>query len=190
LKYSIHDIANDISQRKDRKILDWLYAKVYPRVKTYILANNGSSDDSKDVFQEAIMALYNLVLENKYDKIMDVEAFMMVVSRNKWIDSVRKNSKQTPLGSVPETSSEEGNPLLKMIDSEKWKVYQSFFQKLSDQCQEILSYVLIERKTMLEIADKLGLSSADAAKTTNYRCKQKLIELIAKNKEMSNVLRP
>ena len=42
----------------DSVIIEQLYKENFSTIQAFILANNGSYDDARDVFQEAMIALY------------------------------------------------------------------------------------------------------------------------------------
>ncbi|MEY3676475.1 MAG: hypothetical protein RJB67_965, partial [Bacteroidota bacterium] len=42
----------------DSAIIEQLYQENFSTIQAFILANNGSYDDAKDVFQEAMITLY------------------------------------------------------------------------------------------------------------------------------------
>ena len=53
-------------------------------------------------------------------------------------------------------------------------------QEQSEQCQAFFRYLFFypESWSMADIAAQLGLSNADTAKATYYRCKKRLIKYI------------
>lgn len=189
MNYSKEHIITSIRSRNDRAVLEWMYKTIYPKVKKYILSNNGTVEDSKDIFQEAVLTFYNLVLDDKVDKIVDVEGFVIVVSRNKWINKVRLKKKEVNSEFLENESDNQDDALVNMIMKEKWKAFQDLLNQIGERCKELLSYNLYEKLSMEEIAEKMGLTNANAAKTTNYRCKQQMIELISKNKGLANSLK-
>ena len=44
--------------RNDRKAVETIYKENYTTVQALIINNNGSADDAKDIFQEAMIVLY------------------------------------------------------------------------------------------------------------------------------------
>lgn len=189
MKLKSEDLVRLVKSKQDRKVLDYFYQKVFPKVKNYVSSNGGSFADSQDVFQEAIMSLYSLIIDNKTDRIADFEGFLIVVSRNKWVDSVRKKSKETKLDSSYKDLMTEENPLLNLLKSEKMETFKKLFNQLSDTCQSILNAVLYQELSMSEISVQMNLKNSDAAKTAHYRCKQKLIEIIQTNKGLMDSLK-
>ena len=52
-------------RKGDNNAMEFLYSNVYHRVKYYILNNNGTESDAKDIFQKAVVAFYEKVIKNK-----------------------------------------------------------------------------------------------------------------------------
>ena len=188
LKYSTQEIIHKVKTAQDKEILNWLYNAIYPKVRRYVLGNNGSVDDSKDVFQEAVLVLYKQVIDDKYDLIKDTEGYIITLSRNIWINTCKKTNRQVSIELADNPAQIEDNALITLIMNEKWDAFQKLFDMIGERCKQLLFYSTYEKKSMEEIALKMNFTNANAAKTTNYRCKQKLIELVASNKDLANSL--
>ena len=166
-----------------------MYKEIYPKLERYILGNSGTKDDSKDVFQEAILIFYQNVMEDKYDKIMDVTGFVLTVGRNNWINKARKLSKEVDSTMLESYEEIAPSPLISIILTEKWQAYNQLFGAIGDKCKELLTYSIYEKRSMKEIAELMLFPNENAAKTHNYRCKQKLMELVAGNRELTDLLK-
>lgn len=189
MKYSLEHIAENIRKGNDREVLQWMYKEIYPKVEKYVSGNSGCIDDCKDVFQESIIIFYKYIIENKYDRIVDLNAFLMGISRNVWINKVRKLNREVDADLLEHFEETSNNPLIALIMSEKWNAYKAIFEKLGEKCRELLSYSSYERLNMKEIAEKMGFLNENVAKTQNYRCKQKLLEFISANEEIKDLLK-
>jgi RNA polymerase sigma factor (sigma-70 family) len=190
LKFSTQEIIHKVKTAQDKEILNWLYDAVYPKVRRYVTGNNGSVDDSKDVFQEAVLVLYKQVIDNKYDLVKDTEGYIITLSRNIWINACRRTNRHVNIDQAENPVQMEDNALIKLIMTEKWDAFQKLFEMIGERCKQLLLYSTYEKISMEEIAVKMNFTNANAAKTTNYRCKQKLIELVASNKDIANLLHP
>jgi len=189
LKYSKEHIVEAIRQRKDREVLAAMYREIYPKVARYVTGNSGSEDDSKDVFQEAILVFYQLVITERYNRIQDITGFLIKVSRNIWINKVKRTKKEVSVELLAEHEDYAPSPLISMIMNEKWSAYHILFNNLGSKCREMLTYSIYQKLSMKEIALKMSLSNENAAKTQNYRCKQKLMEIVSANKDLKDLLK-
>ena len=55
-------------------VLKRLYLAYFPMVLQLIINNNGNEDDAKDIYQEAIIILYNKVKEGDFESIPNQRA--------------------------------------------------------------------------------------------------------------------
>ncbi len=87
------DVIAAIKAGKDDKVLKALYSNLLPKISAYIRTNNGSNDEAFDVFQDAVVIFFKQVMTDKFDTQYSVSAFIYSVSRNLWINRVKKINK-------------------------------------------------------------------------------------------------
>jgi RNA polymerase sigma factor (sigma-70 family) len=166
-----------------------MYKEIYPKIERYVTGNAGTKEDSKDVFQEAILVFYNNVINGQYDRINEITGFIITVSRNIWINKVRKLKKEVESNLLENYEDLSPSPLISIIMEEKWAAYHDLFENIGSRCKELLNYSVYEKLSMKEIAIKMNFSNENAAKTQNYRCKQKLMDIVSGNKELTDLLK-
>ena len=73
------------------------------------------------------------------------------------------------------------NPEQLVFNEEVINALKLVIREQSEQCQQFFRYLFFypESWSMSDIANELGLSNADTAKASYYRCKKKLIKFIA-----------
>ena len=181
---SIRTGANNVA-------LQYLYDISLKKVRQYILKNNGNKDDANDIFQDAVIVLFNHIRLNKFNETYSIDAFIYSVARNLWIDKVRRDKKFTNYDSPDEYAviASETNHLDSLIKKEKSSAMKTVFNLLDEKCRNILTYVIYEKRSMKEIKDLMGYSSEDVAKTNHYRCKQYLTKLVKSNPSLVDLLR-
>lgn len=183
------DIIKAIKTGQNQQVLQLLYKDTLPKIKKFIKHNGGSDDDAKDIFQDAVISLFNLIKLNKFDENREIGGFIYFVSRNLWINKVKKNSR---MGRINETQQfvDQGQDSLKyLITIEKETAIRDLMDKVGNDCKELLKYSVFEKLSMREISVKMGLTNEGVAKTYNYRCKQKLIALVKGNKNLIALFR-
>lgn len=182
--HSIRTGANSIA-------LEYLYDISLKKVRQYIMKNSGSKEDANDIFQDAVIVLFNQIQMNKFNEVYSIDAFLYSVARNLWIDKVRRSKKFAIFDSTMETTihSQELDQLQYLIQKEKSTAMKQVFKLLDEKCQRILSYVIYEKRSMKEIKDLMGYSSEDVAKTNHYRCKQYLSKLVKNDPSLLELLK-
>ncbi len=189
MQYTDKEILNSIRAGKEESALTFLYRKVLPKIKYYILGNNGDEQEAYDIFQDAILIFYKQVKTDKFKEEYEIAGFIYSVSRNLWINRVKKKNKQVNLSDELPIESTDGNLLEGLITREREEHILTVLSALGERCKELLLYSIYHKFSMKEICVKMGFSTEDAAKTRNYKCKQKLIALVKDNPSVKNLLK-
>lgn len=180
-------ILEAIREGKDDASINWLYSHTFPKIKNHILKNGGDINECKDIFHDAIIILFRQIRLQQFNENHDIDGYMYVISKNLWIKRALKKSKHVAFdqdkNDVPDISSFE----LEVINEEKKIAMQQMMSRLGDKCKELLNYSAYMKLSMKEICLKMGFPNENAAKTQNYKCKQKLMHLIKDNKVVKSL---
>ena len=76
-----------------KEILNRLYLTYFPMVLQLVLNNNGNEDDAKDVFQEAVIVLYNKVKSGNFELNSKLKTFIYSVCRRLWLKRLNAQSR-------------------------------------------------------------------------------------------------
>jgi RNA polymerase sigma factor (sigma-70 family) len=177
------EIIDAIRTGNNSFVLNHLYKIALPKIIRLVVQNNGDEEEAKDVFQDAVIALFNTVKLNKYDERKEIDGFLYFVARNLWINRIKKRNRQQD---IMDTEIREVNesPLVSMISEEKQAAINDLMNKIGNQCRELLKYTMHDGLSMKEVAEKMGFAGETVAKSTHYRCKQKLATIIQGNKTL------
>ncbi|MBA7686301.1 hypothetical protein ES703_94744 [subsurface metagenome] len=169
------------------QVLNNLYTNVFPKIKTYICSNAGTEDDALDIFQDAIVILCKQIKLGRYDTKYEIAAFLYSVSRNLWINKVKKDQRQT---SFPENFEEKENYDFTddIITDQKAKTLKEVIRELGEKCFKLLQYALYQNISNKEICRLMGFATVNAVKTQKYKCKQKLIKMIELNPSYREII--
>lgn len=182
------EIITAIKNGQNSVALNHLYKTALPPIIKYIVQNNGDGDEAKDIFQDAVVALFTTIKLGKFDESKDINAFLYFVSRNLWINRIKKRNRQFDIDKARLPLSEE-SPFAVVVTDEKKKAIDELMEKAGTKCKELLRYSLYDNLSMKEIAIKMGFAAETVAKTTHYRCKQKLIEIVQNDKHLMELFR-
>ena len=75
--------------------LNRLYLGYFPMVLQFILNNSGDEADAKDVYQEAIIVLYNKIKSGNFELSSKLKTYLFSVSRRIWLKMLAQQSKKT-----------------------------------------------------------------------------------------------
>jgi len=152
----------------------------YSKVEIYILKNNGNREQAKDFYQEAFITVWQKVKNDLFipSKEDEYNAYLYRVAKNNWIDYLRskKYIKTTHLSfeSAEEESDEQNS------DNFSESVYKNAmhaFEKLGDECKQILTNFYFKKQSLKIIAKAFALNEA-SARNKKYRCMQRLREIV------------
>jgi RNA polymerase sigma factor (sigma-70 family) len=182
--YTDKEVLEAIRNGKDDYALNYLYKEVLPLVKNYILKNQGTTEEAKDIFQDAVIRFYNAVKQEKFMEKCSVSTFLIGISKNLWINAQVRKKRYIP-GNNLEFVQDSINLLDEIISDEKLAGVNNLLKELGENCEKIMKYAVYDNLSMKEISDKMGYANENVAKSNNYRCKQKLIQLL---KDKPNML--
>lgn len=163
------EIIDQLKKDKFSKAIKGLYS-VLPSVKQYIKANNGSGEDAKDVFQDALVVLYKNVQAGEFVLSVTLKTYLMAVVKNCWLRELRKRKKLPP-GEAP---VDIADTLPK--EEPGFSNAKAAFNLLGEKCRQLLILFYFKKKSFKEIAMALSFSDERVAKNQKYRCMEKAKE--------------
>ena len=155
----------------DERALDYLYKKHYRMMSNIVLKNNGTEEEAKDVYQEALLVFWQKASSGKLVLTSKISTYLYSICLNQWRKELDRKSRL----SREEVDSEEYQD----FDSkENARIITECINALGDTCKKILTYYYFEGLNMTEIAKRLSFANTDTAKTKKYKCKKKLDSLV------------
>jgi RNA polymerase sigma factor (sigma-70 family) len=164
-------------------VLKRLYTAYFPMVLQLIINNNGTPDDAKDIYQEAIIILYNKIKAGDFELSSKLKTFIYSVCRRLWLKRLGQMSRYggdirdfqdySPVDDEVEKQGEMDVQLGKMA---------SALKLLGEPCKTIIEDFYIHNKSMQDICESFGYTNADNAKTQKYKCLQRLKKLFFQQK--------
>lgn len=158
--------------------LNKLYIGYYPMVLQFILNNNGDEDDAKDVYQEAIIVLYNKIKSGNFELSSKLKTYLYSVSRRIWLKKLAQHSKKAnniaDFEDVLAVDEDVEQHEQKDMQFDKMK---NSLESLGEPCKTIIEDFYIHNLSMQDICEKFGYTNSDNAKTQKYKCLQRLKKL-------------
>ena len=183
------DLINAIRDGKDDKSIGLLYKNVFPKVKNYLARNGSTTEETKDLFHDAVLILVRYIKEDKFDETKEPEGFIMAIIKNLWLNKLNSKHYSSTKNIEGYDMADQSNIFSDLILKERSEAVHKAMDILGLRCKEILIYFNFNEMSMDLIVAKMQLPNTDAAKSLHYRCKQKLVELISKDPNLSNLLR-
>ncbi len=164
--------------RNDRKAIEQLYTQHYRMVQTFILNNNGTADDARDIFQEAMVLLYEKSRTGNFELTSKLKTYVYSVCRRLWLKRLQQLQRfGTPVESIEEVAPVEEDLEEQERRNEAFSMMDKALSHLGEPCKSLLEAYYIHKKQMQEIAENFGYTNADNAKNQKYKCLMRLKKL-------------
>lgn len=158
----------------DRALLS-LYNANWKVTVSYVVRNSGTTDDAKDLLQEALVILWERVRSGRFEQSARLGTFLHATVRNLWLRRLAAGRRLQPTDTLDERAVDSSpSPLEALIGSEESVALSRALDALGDPCRSLLLLFYWEEKSMDEIAQLLGFANADTAKAKKYQCRKAL----------------
>lgn len=175
-----HEVLERVS-RGDEAALDYLYKKHYRMMTRIVLNNNGSEDEAKDIFQDALLVFWQKAISGKLVLTSKISTFIYSICLNLWRKELDRKGRLS-------SEQVEQSTYQEYEKNERIKIITDCINQLGDTCRRILTYHYFDGLSMSDIADKLNFANTDTAKTKKYKCKKKLDMMVKRNYSSHDVL--
>lgn len=185
------EILKAIREGKDEMVVKSIYNQVLPNVRRFVVSNGGNNEDAQDIFHDALLLFFKLVIDGKYDAgKYKIFGFVYTICRNLWINHSKKKLSYNKWSALEGAKEEfDENILEHLISKEKLDLVQKLLNDLGERCVEILTLYMYNDLSYREIAVKMGFESESSAKVKAHRCRKALTEKIKTNKSIIEQLR-
>ena len=161
--------------QNDSKAVETLYKSHFTMIQHFVENNNGSFDDARDVFQEAMIALYEKVQLDSFVLTCQIKTYLFSICKHLWLKRLQQMGKySSPLSAHEESISIE----MDMGQIEKkdaaFAIMDRALNSLGEPCKSLLEGYYLNKKGMQELASQFGYTNADNAKNQKYKCLMRL----------------
>ena len=162
----------------DGNVIEAIYRDNYPIIQAIILNNNGNSDEARDIFQEAMIVIYEKAVSGTFELNCQLKTYLYSVCRRLWLKRLQQLQRYgTLVENVEDTVSVEEDLELHEKHNSDFQIMENAMSKIGEPCKSLLDAYYIQKKNMQEIATDFGYTNADNAKTQKYKCLVRLKKL-------------
>ena len=163
--------------RNDKKAVETIYKDNYNLVQALVVNNSGTSEDAKDVFQEAMVVLYEKVQSGTFELNCQIKTFVYSVSKRLWLKRLmQQNRFSISDGHAESVSVDEEMEEHEKRDTE-FIMMERAMNGLGEPCKSLLEAFYLQKKSMQEIAVSFGYTNPENAKNQKYKCLVRLKKL-------------
>jgi RNA polymerase sigma factor (sigma-70 family) len=162
----------------DRKVIEGIYKDHFNMIQSLIVNNNGSADDAQDIFQEAMVVLYEKVRTGSFELNCQLKTYLYSVSKRLWLKRLQQNSRLWSQEIDPEITIQADEEIVthEKRDAE-FELMSQAIQRLGEPCKSLLEAYYLKKVNMQDIALQFGYTNSDNAKNQKYKCLMRLKKL-------------
>lgn len=154
-------------ERKER-ITQW-YKAYFPKVAAFISKRGGTLEDAKDIFQEALVILYE---KKDGEGPVNEAAYLFGICKNLWFKQAGDASKFRK-----DTTDVSEEPALSVDDNRLLQLLHSAGEK----CMKLLQRFYYDNRNVELIKEEFGFSSHHSTAVQKYKCLEKIRETVKQN---------
>jgi len=155
----------------DRAVVEAIYRDNYPMVQTFILNNNGNTDEARDIFQETMIVLFEKAVSGSFELNCQLKTYIYSVCRRLWLKRLQQLQRyHNPVENGEETVSVEEELEVHEKHNTDFSMMENALARIGEPCKSLLDAYYIQKKSMQDIAADFGYTNADNAKTQKYKC--------------------
>ena len=168
----------------DRKAIEAIYKQHFNMVQSLILSNNGYPDDARDIFQEAMIVLYEKARSGSFELNSQLKTYLYSVCRRLWLKRLNQQQRFSPeVDNLEETVPVEEDVERHEQRNKDFLVMEQSLKSLGEPCKSLLEAYYLEKKSMVDIASDFGYTNADNAKNQKYKCLMRLKKIFNNKKD-------
>jgi RNA polymerase sigma factor (sigma-70 family) len=162
----------------DRKAIETIYREHYNMVQALVVNNSGTTDDAKDVFQEALVVLYQKVRSGSFELNCQLKTYVYSVCRRLWLKKLMYQNRFS-------LTDDHGTEHV-VVDEDleehdrretEFTMMEKAMNSLGEPCKSLLDAFYLQKKNMQDIAAAFGYTNAENAKNQKYKCLMRLKKL-------------
>jgi RNA polymerase sigma factor (sigma-70 family) len=150
-------------------------------VRFFIIRNHGTEEDAEDLFQEAIVAVYERVSKKKLSLDCSFKTYMYSVIRHMWLQYLERKRVHYEFTEMDEFIALEELELYEDFQAKK-AIYQRNFLQLTERCRKVL-LMFVDKVPFEEIATALGYKGRQYAIKRKYECMKSLLNRVVNDPE-------
>ncbi len=162
----------------DSKAIETIYKDNFNMVQSFILNNNGSYDDARDIFQEAVIALYEKAQTESFVLTCQIKTYLYSICRRLWLKRLQQMGKYSrKIETVEDTVAVEEDLEAHEKRNAEFIIMDRALNSLGEPCKSLLEGYYLKKMNMAKLAEDFGYTNADNAKTQKYKCLMRLKKL-------------
>lgn len=162
----------------------FIYKSHFPMIENFVRLNGGSEQEAKDLFQDGFMVLYRNVKNPVFSLECKIKTYLYSVCKRLWLTELKRKSKAPDVvDSMDDFIEINESGIEEHSKREEGLIHlEASLKKLGEPCSMLLTDYYLNDMSMQQIAQKMGYTNADNAKTQKYKCLLRLRKIFFEKK--------
>ncbi|MBC7586774.1 MAG: sigma-70 family RNA polymerase sigma factor [Chitinophagaceae bacterium] len=162
----------------ESKAIETMYKDNFNMVQAFIINNNGSYDEARDIFQEAMIALYEKAQSESFVLTCKINTYIYSICRRLWLKRLQQLGRYTnQVDGLEETIQVEEDLETHEKRNADFSMMETALNSLGEPCRSLIEGFYIKKMDMQALSKEFGYTNADNAKTQKYKCLMRLKKL-------------
>ena len=169
--------------------MEYMYKKHIDRIVGFIVQRNGSREEAKDIFQDAVVNLLVSIRSGKFEGKSTLGTYLYAISKNLWYRRFNRSlrSDEIKAAQAPDETDSD-TPEILLMNNDQEVLLSRLMDQLKDKCKGVLS-MWAQKYSMKEIAEALGYGNEQVVRNKKNLCLKELKELVRKHPEVRNLVK-
>ena len=168
-----------------REVVAALYRVYHMVLVRWITGRGGLEADAEDVFQEALIILYEKAQQPEFCLTCKLSTYLFAICKRLWYKKIEQKSKFSELREEEEDidyGQDYDDDLEEHWERElQFEQMEKALEQLGEPCASLLRAFYMEKKSMQDIAAAFRYTNAENAKTQKYKCLSRLKKIFFAN---------
>jgi len=163
---------------RDESVLRKFYSLYFRGIRRFVRANRGNDEDAQDLFQDAMLVLYQKVRNGDFILTCSPGTYLYSVSRYIWFKELDKRKRMTGKLIDIEDYIDTDNDVIRINEkNERLLFFRKCLGQLPEDCRKVLE-LFVKGFSIARITTIMGYGSEQYTRNRRYRCKSALISKI------------
>lgn len=177
-KLNDQDIISEL-RKGNNSVFQELYAH-FPMIQSMVLKNNGTKEDAKDLFQNALIIFYKKAIDKNFQLTSRISSYLYSVCDKNWKKKITrdKNMFQSDVTELNHLGSDD-EPKVEVHKGKALKDYiDDLLDRIGEPCKTILIMHEYQKLSMKIITEKMGYANEHTTRQQKYKCLLKLKKMV------------
>lgn len=149
-----------------------VYSQNFASVERFIINNSGTTEDAKDIFQEAMIVLYEKLQRDDFVLTASLKTYIVAICKNLWLKHRRNVSKYRQIELSDLISNQFHEEIALSIEKEKTYLerLETYLTKITQHCYHLIRAMFFMDKSAEEVQSEFGYTTKHNVQNQKYKC--------------------